>query len=267
MKSSSATSIARPHPCTDFFEYANGRWRAGTRFRLRCRAGAGAGPPARRPRISCARSSTRPRRAERPTGSIEQLIGDFYAACMNEQLRNQLGAKPLARTMAQIEAIAAPAACRRRSGVPWDGIARAVRRQRRHRSAQSAQTSSRSSAPAGLGLPDRDYYLEDRAAIRGGARQIPRSCARSCSCSQASDRARRSSGGDRHARSRRSSPRRRSTTSRCATRSRRSQDDVRRAADAGAALRLGATSRARDLPQVDLNVDRAEVPAGGRSRS
>ena len=49
-----------------------------------------------------------------PKGSVDQLIGDFYGACMNEAESNRLGVKPLDPLRAEIRAM--KSAGRRRSG-------------------------------------------------------------------------------------------------------------------------------------------------------
>ena len=83
--------------CTDFFQFANGRWRAENPI------------PAAMPRWSrrwAAGESAKDRLHEilnevsaTPTpakGSVEQLIGDFYGACTDEARINALGIKPIA---------------------------------------------------------------------------------------------------------------------------------------------------------------------------
>ena len=40
-----------------------------------------------------------------PKGSIEQQIGDYYGACMDEKRLNELGMKPIQPMLAEIDAI------------------------------------------------------------------------------------------------------------------------------------------------------------------
>ena len=62
--------------------------------RVHGRAGAGAGRRAKRPRTSSRRSwNGLPQQSEK--GSTEQIIGDYYGACMNESRVNARGVEPL----------------------------------------------------------------------------------------------------------------------------------------------------------------------------
>src|SRR3954453_16907381 len=82
--------------CDDFFDYANGAWRAQNpipasmpRWSRRWKAGE-ANKEALKEILDGAAGQT-----NHPKGSIEQLIGDFYGACMDESRVNQLGVTPL----------------------------------------------------------------------------------------------------------------------------------------------------------------------------
>ena len=96
----------RADACTDFYAFANGRWRAENPI------------PAAMPRWSrrwAAGETAKDRLHEMldeasrvpdaPKGSIDQLIGDFYGACMNEAQANALGVKPLSPMLAEIDAV------------------------------------------------------------------------------------------------------------------------------------------------------------------
>ncbi|MBL0212898.1 MAG: hypothetical protein IPQ07_03370 [Myxococcales bacterium] len=92
-------------PCTDFFEYGNGSWRKANpipasmaRWSRRWKSGEDAGPAARDPRSVAAKRDWK-------TGSVEQLIGDFYVACMDEAKADQLGAGPIVPMLGKIAAI------------------------------------------------------------------------------------------------------------------------------------------------------------------
>jgi putative endopeptidase len=148
-------------PCTDFFEFANGKWRAENPI------------PAAMPRWSrrwAAAESAKDRLHEilddvsaLPTpakGSVEQLIGDFYGACTDETRANDLGAKPVKPLLDEIDQIRDVAAVQRMIGrfhamgipVPF---ALGAGSDNHKPTDVIAQISA-----GGLGMPDRDYYLK-----------------------------------------------------------------------------------------------------------
>jgi putative endopeptidase len=148
-------------PCTDFFEFANGKWRAENPI------------PAAMPRWSrrwAAAESAKDHLHEilddvsaLPTpakGSVEQLIGDFYGACTDETRANDLGAKPVKPLLDEIDQIRDVAAVQRMIGrfhamgipVPF---ALGAGSDNHKPTDVIAQISA-----GGLGMPDRDYYLK-----------------------------------------------------------------------------------------------------------
>ncbi len=94
-------------------------------------------------------------------GSEAQKIGDLYASFMDDKTREALGAKPLAKEMAQIAAlkhkkqIPSLIAHLNHIGVtaPYDVQI--------HQDAKDATKYIADVVQGGLGLPDRDYYLKD----------------------------------------------------------------------------------------------------------
>ena len=100
-------------------------------------------------------------KANSPTGSNEQKIGDFYASCMNTAAIESAGLKPIAGELAAIDAI--------NDRKSLDAAIARLQREGasvlfRFSSGQDIKDSSRVIAIAsqgGLGMPDRDYYFRD----------------------------------------------------------------------------------------------------------
>ncbi|HXY38810.1 MAG TPA: M13 family metallopeptidase N-terminal domain-containing protein, partial [Vicinamibacteria bacterium] len=148
-------------PCTDFFEFANGGWRAKNpipasmlRWSRRWQAGESTKEQLRAilDEVSA--------RESWPRGSVEQLVGDHYAACMDEPRANQLGVEPVRPLLDEVANLPDIAGVIRTIGrfhelgipVPF-GVAATPDR---HDPAQVIADVYAS----GLGLPDRDYYVK-----------------------------------------------------------------------------------------------------------
>jgi endothelin-converting enzyme/putative endopeptidase len=147
--------------CEDFFEFANGGWRAANPI------------PAAMPRWSrrwAAGETTKDKlrtileevaaKKDQPKGSVEQLTGDFYSACTDEALASRLGVKPIQPLLTDIDNLKTTADLQsmigrlRASGlsVPF-GLGGGP--DNHNPNEVIAQTFA-----SGLGLPDRDYYLK-----------------------------------------------------------------------------------------------------------
>jgi putative endopeptidase len=147
-------------PCNDFFQYANGTWRAQNpipaampRWSRRWAAG-----EANKDQLKIILDAAAATKAQQ--GSIDQLTGDFYASCMDEARIDRLGIEPLKPQLADIANM--------RDGA---GVQREIQRLHAMNISMpfNVYGSSDDRNPddvivqidaSGLGLPDRDYYFK-----------------------------------------------------------------------------------------------------------
>jgi len=145
--------------CTDFFAFANGAWRKANpippslpRWSRRWAAGEQSKDQLRTLLEDLGK------RKDWPRGTVDQQITDFYAACMDESRIDALGAQPLAPLLAKLDAVRDLAGFREALASLHEMAVYALFRfspkpDNRDPSRVLARVS-----PAGLGLPDRDYY-------------------------------------------------------------------------------------------------------------
>ena len=93
-------------PCTDFYAFANGAWRAANPIPPGHSAGAGgaAAREANRQQLKTLLEELAAK-ADRPRGSVEQQLGDHFAACMDEAAIDAAGVTPLAPLLADIAGV------------------------------------------------------------------------------------------------------------------------------------------------------------------
>ena len=147
--------------CTDFFQYANGNWRAHnpippsmSRWSRRWQA------------ADAAKSQLKDilegvtQRHDWRGGSSEQLIGDFYGSCMDEKRINQAGLAPLKPVLDEIHAVNTPAQLQSvMRHLQSFGVQAPVAVHSSPDLHDPSQTIAEISV-ADLGMPDRDYYLK-----------------------------------------------------------------------------------------------------------
>jgi len=147
--------------CNDFFDYANGAWRAAhaipdymDRWSRRWESGE---INKEHVRDILAEVS---KKTDWPKGGAEQLSGDFYAACMDEGQVDKLGIKPVQPLLDEVRGIKTKADVQRTIGHLHDvGVAVPFGLFAAQDLHDPTQVIAHLSA-GGLGMPDRDYYLK-----------------------------------------------------------------------------------------------------------
>jgi len=152
----------RAQACTDFYDFANGGWRANNPIptslpKWSRRLAAHDGNWHRQQNVLEAAASNK---ASRP-GSAEQVAGDYYASCMNESAVDAAGTAALGSLIAQID-----------QALTLADIQRNIRRLQDLAIPAPFGTSAtpgyhdpvhivESLVAGGFNLPDRDYYLSN----------------------------------------------------------------------------------------------------------
>jgi endothelin-converting enzyme/putative endopeptidase len=151
-------------PCDDFFEFANGAWRAANpipasmpRWSRRWEAGENA-----KDRLKLILDEVAAR-SDWPAGSPEQLIGDYYGACMDEARVNAAGARPIEPLLRDIDAIKDVAGVQAMIGRLRDLTIAAPFAFAAFSDNHEPTNVIAHIIAAGLGLPDRDYYVKTDA--------------------------------------------------------------------------------------------------------
>jgi len=147
-------------PCVNFYDYACGNWRKNNPI---------PGDQARWGRFNELREQDRyllwkdlNSAATDPRTALQRKYGDFYAACMNTDLTNQLGEKPVQPVLASIDGLSDKkglAVLIARLQV--DDATNAFFRFGSEQDQKDSQKQIGAVYQGGLSLPDRDYYILD----------------------------------------------------------------------------------------------------------
>jgi len=157
----SADIDRKADPCNDFFQYPNGAWRAANpipasmqRWSRRWASGELAKDQLKEILDDASKKT------DWPKGSIEQQIGDYYGACMNEKRLNELGIKPIQPMLAEIDAIKTSADVQKMIGKMHDLEIQAPFFLYASSDNHNPTEVVADILAAGLDMPDRDYYLK-----------------------------------------------------------------------------------------------------------
>jgi len=151
----------KANPCDDFFQFANGTWRANNpipasmaRWSRRWQAGESA-----KDRLhEILEAAAADKNASK--GSTEQIIGDYYAACMDESRVNARGLEPVKPWFAKIDGARDTAALQEVIAELHDILVSVPFAMASQPDAHKPSWVLADIGASGLSLPDRDYYLK-----------------------------------------------------------------------------------------------------------
>ena len=150
-------------PCNDFYEFANGTWRANnpipasmTRWSKRWAAGESSKDKLKEILDAAAADKSAPK------GSTEQIIGDYYGACMDESRVNARGMEPLKPWFTPIDAAKDTAELQRIMADMHDILVADPFALGSQQDPHKPEWVLADIGASGLALPDRDYRSEER---------------------------------------------------------------------------------------------------------
>jgi endothelin-converting enzyme/putative endopeptidase len=149
------------NPCTDFFQFANGAWRKANpipgsmqRWSRRWQAG-----EQNKERLKDILEEVS-KKSDWPRGSVEQIVGDDYASCMDEARAEAQGIQPIQPMLAQLDAMKTPGDLQKAIRRLQDLLVLAPFAFGAQPDQHEPSRTVADIGASGLGLPDRDYYLK-----------------------------------------------------------------------------------------------------------
>ncbi len=154
-------------PCTDFYEFSNGAWRANNpipasmvRWSKRWESGETTKDKLKEVLETAQQDKTAAK------GSTDQIIGDFYGACMDESRVNARGIEPLKIWFAQIDAVKDTNGLQPVIASMQDVLVAAPFNLAASTDPHKPTWVMADLGASGYSLPDRDYYLKPDARFK-----------------------------------------------------------------------------------------------------
>jgi putative endopeptidase len=148
-------------PCNDFYQFANGTWRANNPIpasMVHWSKRWAAGESSKDKLKDILEETSQVKNA--PKGSTEQLIGDYYGACMDESKINARGFAPLKPWFAEVDGIKDTASLQQVMDHLHDILVVVPFSLSGSQDPHNPSQIMADVASSGLTLPDRDYYIK-----------------------------------------------------------------------------------------------------------
>ena len=149
--------------CTDFFQYANGNWVKRTEIPAAYSRWGSFNILAENNNNALKEILDANAKAKAAPGSNEQLIGDFYAACMDEAEIEKAGVKPLNPYFKEIDKIKSAKDLQRQIAMMHAAGIPALFGFGAGPDAKNSSINIANTSQGGLSLPDRDFYTKEDA--------------------------------------------------------------------------------------------------------